>query len=168
MAFFMEFISILLVSKPGIVACNLFRPYPSPANKTNKDLLIVAMDLQIKGTVKKILEEQSGESKNGQWRKRDFILETGGQYPKKVCITQWGDNIDQANVQQGETITAHIDIQSREYKGNWYTDVKAWKLEKGNAGNGDHQMGAGGEESKKSGPPKPSEEIYDVDDELPF
>ena len=89
------------------------------------------MDLQIKGTVKKILEEQSGTGKNGKWRKRDFILETEGKYPKKVCITQWSDNIDKADVQKGEQITAHIDIQSREYKGNWYTDVKAWKVEKG-------------------------------------
>lgn len=123
------------------------------------------MDLAIKGTVDQILEEQSGESKNGPWRKRDFILETEGQYSKKVCITQWGDNIDKANVQEGESITAYIDIQSREYKGNWYTDVKAWKIEKGEA---NRQMGTGDDEPQKSGPPKPSEEIYDVDDELPF
>jgi len=89
------------------------------------------MDLQIEGTVKKILEEQSGSGKNGPWRKRDFILETQGQYPKKVCITQWGDNIDKADLEEGEEIVAYIDIQSREYKGNWYTDVKAWKIEKG-------------------------------------
>lgn len=88
------------------------------------------MDLQLKGTVKQILEEQSGTGKNGKWRKRDFILETEGQYSKKVCITQWGDNIDKADVQEGEAIVAFIDIQSREYKGNWYTDVKAWKIER--------------------------------------
>ena len=123
------------------------------------------MDLQLKGTVKQILEEQSGEGKNGPWRKRDFILEIPGKYPRKVCITQWGDNIDQANVQQGETITASIDIQSREYKDNWYTDVKAWKIEKGDS---DGQLGPSDNGPKKSAPLKPSEEIYDVDDELPF
>jgi hypothetical protein len=25
-----------------------------------------------------------------------------------------------------------VDIESREYNGKWYTDVKAWKVEKGN------------------------------------
>lgn len=129
------------------------------------------MELAIKGTVKEILEEKSGEGKNGPWRKRDFILETEGQYPKSVCITQWGDAIDKADVQEGETIAAHIDIQSREYKGNWYTDVKAWKIERpdgsGGGGTGGNS-GSGSSENKKSGPPKPSEEIYDVDDELPF
>jgi len=89
------------------------------------------MDLQITGTIKQILEVQSGESKNGPWKKQDFILETPGKFPKLVCVTQWGDLIDQNNLVGGETITASIDIQSREYNGRWYTDVKAWKIEKG-------------------------------------
>lgn len=89
------------------------------------------MDLQVSGTVKQILEEQSGEGKNGSWKKQDFILETPGKYPKLVCITQWGDQIDKNNISEGETITAYIDLQSREFKGRWYTDVKAWKIEKG-------------------------------------
>ena len=52
-------------------------------------------------------------------------------YPKKVCITQWGDNIDQQAVQIGMDITVSVDIQSREYNGNWYTDIKAWRVEQG-------------------------------------
>lgn len=92
------------------------------------------MDLQISGKVIDILETKSGKGKNGPWKKRDFILETEGDYPRKVCITQWGDQIDKNPVSKDETITAFIDIQSREYKGNWYTDVKAWKIEKGVSG----------------------------------
>ncbi len=94
------------------------------------------MDLQITGKVISILEEQSGKGKNGPWRKRDFILETPGEYSRKVCITQWGDQIDKNPVAKDETVTAYIDIQSREYKGNWYTDVKAWKIEKGASSSG--------------------------------
>ncbi len=125
------------------------------------------MDLQIKGTVEQILEEKSGESKNGPWRKRDFILKTEGDYAKQICITQWGDSIDKADVQKGEEIVAHIDIQSREYNGNWYTDVKAWKIEKVSEQGATSMPGKGGEDSKKTDP-SPSEEIFDVDDELPF
>lgn len=95
------------------------------------------MDLKLSGKVEKVLDEQSGESKNGPWKKRDFILETPGKYPRKVCITQWGEQIDQTDVKEGEEITAFIDIQSREYKGNWYTDVKAWKVERGAGGSND-------------------------------
>lgn len=90
-------------------------------------------ELKIKGEVVQILEEQSGKGKNGPWKKQDFILETQGKYGKKICITQWGDKIDQFNVEEGEMVTVFIDIQSREYKGNWYTDVKAWKVERGDA-----------------------------------
>lgn len=95
------------------------------------------MDLKISGKVIDILELQSGESKNGPWKKQDFILETPGKYPRKVCVTQWGDQVDQNNIQKGEELTAFIDIQSREYKGRWYTDVKAWKIEKGAGGSSD-------------------------------
>ena len=100
------------------------------------------MDLQITGKVIQILEEQSGEGRNGPWRKQEFILETPGQYPKQVCLVQWGDAIDKANVQEGETLTAHIDIQSREYNGRWYTDVKAWRVERAQAAAGGAPGGA--------------------------
>lgn len=90
------------------------------------------MSLQITGIVKQILDIQSGKSKNGPWKKQDFILEIPGKYPRLVCVTQWGDQIDQNSLSKDETVTAHIDIQSREYNGRWYTDVKAWKIEKGN------------------------------------
>ncbi|MEX0648669.1 MAG: DUF3127 domain-containing protein [Balneolaceae bacterium] len=117
------------------------------------------MDLQISGIVKEILEEQSGEGKNGPWRKQDFILETPGKYPKMVCITQWGDQIDKNNITEGETLTAYIDLQSREFKGRWYTDVKAWKVEKGSGA--------------ASAPPQPDENIIDMgppvdEDDIPF
>lgn len=88
------------------------------------------MDLKIAGHVVQLLEEQSGEGRNGPWRKRDFILETEGDYPARVCITQWGDDIEKFAVAEGERLTAHIDIRSREYRGRWYTDVKAWRIEK--------------------------------------
>ena len=136
------------------------------------------MDLQLKGKVTQLLEEQSGESRNGPWRKQEFILETEGQYPKPVCIVQWGENIESFGIQEGETLTVHIDIQSREYNGRWYTDVKAWKVER--AGDGAATgAGAGPKGSGRGGPgrggpptdlgPTPTEPgLEDDDDDLPF
>lgn len=89
--------------------------------------------MELKGKVISVLPEQSGEGRNGRWRKQEFILETPGQYPKKVCVTVWGDRIDQFDLKEGEEVTAGIDIESREYNGRWYTDVKAWKLDKDSA-----------------------------------
>jgi hypothetical protein len=120
------------------------------------------MELKVTGTVKDLLEEQSGESRNGPWRKREFILETGGNYPKSICMVMWGDNIDQFNVQVGETITAHIDLASREYNGRWYTDVKAWKVEREQESGGPPKMGD--DEPFPEPPPFDDSE----DDGLPF
>ena len=92
------------------------------------------MDLKITGEVTNVLDEETGQGKNGTWRKQAFILKTPGDYPKDICVIQWGDNIDKFPVESGETITAHIDIQSREYNGRWYTDVKAWKIERKEGG----------------------------------
>ena len=49
-------------------------------------------------------------------------------------MVQWGDNIDKFGISEGETITAYIDIASREYNGRWYTDVKAWRVDRPQAG----------------------------------
>jgi hypothetical protein len=40
----------------------------------------------------------------------------------------WGDKIDEFKIQQGESLEVSIDVESREYNGRWYTDVKAWKV----------------------------------------
>lgn len=118
------------------------------------------MDLQITGRVVALLEEQSGQGKNGTWRKREFVIETEGDYPKQICMVQWGDAIDKADVQEGETITAHIDIASREYNGRWYTDVKAWRVDRQAA------AAAGGAPPASDEPwPEPPS---DDDDSLPF
>lgn len=85
--------------------------------------------LNISGIVLNILPLQSGTSKAGNpWQKQDFILETGGQYPRKVCICLFGDNVDKFPLQVGQSVTASVDIESREFNARWYTDVRAWNV----------------------------------------
>lgn len=85
--------------------------------------------LNISGIVLNILPLQTGTSKAGnQWQKQDFILETGGQYPRKVCVCLFGDNVAKFPLQVGQSVTASVDIESREFNGRWYTDVRAWNV----------------------------------------
>ena len=86
--------------------------------------------MEIRGKIIELLPEKSGQSANGEWRKQEYILETDGQYPKKICFMAWGEKIDQFNIKQGETVEVSVDLESREYNGRWYTDVKAWKVSK--------------------------------------
>ena len=45
----------------------------------------------------------------------------------------WGEKIEQFAIQEGETVQVSIDLESREYNGRWYTDVKAWKVSRDGA-----------------------------------
>jgi hypothetical protein len=76
-----------------------------------------------------VLPVQTGMGKNGEWRKQNIILETDGMYPKKVCVTLWGDKINESVLQVGNILNVSFDAESREYNGNWYTDLRAWKIE---------------------------------------
>lgn len=86
--------------------------------------------MEITGKIIQILPEETGEGRNGPWKKQNFILETQDQYPKKVCISVWGDKVNLNNFGENTEITASINIESREYNSRWYTDVKAWKIVK--------------------------------------
>ena len=86
--------------------------------------------MELKGKVIQLLPLQTGTGKKGQWKKQEFILETQAQYPKKVCISLWGEKIEQNNLSVGDVISVALDLESREYNGRWYTEVRAWKLTK--------------------------------------
>jgi len=85
------------------------------------------------GRLVQVLEEVSGVGKTGNsWKKQSFIVELDGNstYPKKVCLTAWGDKVDTLKrLTIGDRISAGFDVDSREYQGRWYTDLKAWKID---------------------------------------
>lgn len=85
--------------------------------------------MEIKAKIIQILPLQTGESKNGKWKKQDIIVETEGEFPKKICISIWGDKINDSILKTGNMLNVFFDVESREYNGRWYTDVKAWKTE---------------------------------------
>jgi len=93
-------------------------------------ILVKVLIVEITGKIIEILPEKSGQSVNGEWRKQEFILETETSYPKKICFVVWGDKIEQFNLKKGESVEVSVDLESREYNGRWYTDVKAWKVSK--------------------------------------
>ena len=85
--------------------------------------------MQLTAKLVQKLPLQTGNGKNGPWKKQDIIVETEGQYPKKVCISIWGDKIQDDQLQAGSMLKIDFDVESREFNGRWYTDVKAWKVE---------------------------------------
>ena len=115
--------------------------------------------MQLTAKLVQLLPIQTGTGKNGQWKKQDIIVETEATYPKKICVSVWGDKIDTNGFQPGNLLKIDFDVESREFNGRWYTDVKAWKIEV-----------AGG--SSSPAPEKITGNIgsenMDNDDDLPF
>jgi len=86
--------------------------------------------MDITGKFIQALPPVTGEGKNGQWKKQEFIIETQDEFPKKVCISNWGDKIDINSVAPNDKVKVYINLESREYNGRWYTEARAWKMEK--------------------------------------
>ena len=76
-----------------------------------------------------------GVSKAGKaWKKKEWVLETPGMYPRRVKIHVFGDRADQLNFEVGKAYKVDFDLESREFNGRWYTDVRGFKVEKAGAG----------------------------------
>ena len=90
--------------------------------------------MEVKGKIIAVLPEISGTSKAGNpWKKKEYVLETLENYPKKVHFDFFGERADQYPLSVGDVITLSFDIESREYQGRWYTSIRGWKAEKGDA-----------------------------------
>lgn len=84
--------------------------------------------MNIKGKLIQLLDLQTGIGKNGQWKKQDIILEIEGTYPKKICMSIWGDKINEKELVIGNQLVIDFDLESREYNGKWYTDVRVSRI----------------------------------------
>ena len=115
--------------------------------------------MQLTAKLIQLLSIQTGTGKNGEWKKQDIIVETDGQYPKKVCISIWGDKINEQQLVVGNSLTIDFDIESREFSGKWYTDLKAWKIE---------TASQGGIQSNNLKNIEPLDLNEDIDGGLPF
>lgn len=90
------------------------------------------MDLQ--GKVVAVLEKQKFNGKNGEIIKHGFVVETSGEYPKKVAFDvidsgekdKWGKMKEQVVV--GNDVAVSFDVSSREWQGRWFTQANAFRV----------------------------------------
>ncbi len=102
----------------------------------------------------------SGTNSRGVWSKQDFVVETGDTYPKKICMNVWGvDKIKEFEAfETGEILKISFNLESREFNERWYTDVRAWRIEKSGQSNGNNAPM----------PAEPFDISEDGEDDLPF
>ena len=86
--------------------------------------------MEFEGTVFRIMPATSGQSARGPWQRQEVIfdMKSQSQYPRKICVTFFNKAEEVARLTVGAEYTVSIDVESREYNGKWYTDVRAWRI----------------------------------------
>ena len=86
--------------------------------------------MEIQGKVVAVLNPQTYTSqKNGNtYVTNQFVIETQGQYPKKVAFKVMGeDKFKQMQIAVGGFYNVSFDVESREWQGKWFTECQAWR-----------------------------------------
>ncbi|MEM8867843.1 MAG: DUF3127 domain-containing protein [Verrucomicrobiota bacterium] len=109
---------------------------------------------ELSGTVKEIFEEQTFGS---GFNKREFVVTTEDKYPQEIKFECVKDKVELVNkLNKGEKVKVSFDVRGREWKGNYYVNLSAWKVE----------SEAAGGNSEEPPPFDPADEI--LDEEPPF
>jgi hypothetical protein len=70
-----------------------------------------------------------GTSAKGTWKKQTIVgTWSVGNYDKTIAFDTWNDKVEMLQV--GDVATVTLDVSSREHNGKWYTDIRAWKVQK--------------------------------------
>ena len=68
---------------------------------------------------------------NGDHTTRYLVLENDDNYVKEIAIEAYGDKCDDLDsIQSGDMVKASFNLQSREWKGRYFSSFKFWKVEK--------------------------------------
>lgn len=93
------------------------------------------MDIQLIGTIVRVFPLASGVKRDGgEWQKQEYLLSVeGDNFPKNVCFQVFGEEkIKELGLQENERVRVHLEIQSREYNGRYYTHIDCWRVDRNN------------------------------------
>ena len=127
------------------------------------------MAFEVKGTLKKLFDQQDFPS---GFYKRDFVVTTMEQYPQDIKFSALKEKSEQlGQYSEGDVVNVKFDLRGREYNGQYYVDLNAWRIERGDSAGAD--AGAGQEHATVSSAPMPAvppmpEAATADDDDLPF
>ena len=76
--------------------------------------------------------DQSGVSKAGkEYKKAQLVIKNNGGYneaEKFIAFSVFGKSMSNFNHSVGDWINVYFDIESREYKGRYFTEAKAYQF----------------------------------------
>lgn len=89
--------------------------------------------MELTGKIITEFNERGGVSNRtgNEWKAKSFVLEVPGEYPRKLVFDVFGtDRLQAFNIQVGETLTVHFDIDAHEYNGRWFNDIRAFRIDR--------------------------------------
>lgn len=85
--------------------------------------------MELQGKVIAETPERSGTSARGEWKAKDFVIETHEQYPHKMSFTVFGEErLQRFNIQVGQEVLVAFDIDAHEHNGRWYNNIRAYDV----------------------------------------
>lgn len=85
--------------------------------------------MELQGKVIAETPERSGTSARGEWKAKDFVIETHETYPKKMVFSVFGEErLSRFNIQIGQEVLVSFDIDAREYNGRWFNSIRAYDV----------------------------------------
>ena len=85
--------------------------------------------MEFEGVVYKIMPPVKGTSARGEWQRQEVIFDLPSEFSRKVCVIFFNKESEVARLREGATYTVSFNLESREYNGRWYTDVRAWRVQ---------------------------------------
>ena len=131
------------------------------------------MAYEMKGTLIKLMDRQDFPS---GFYKRDFVVRSEEQYPQDVKFTLTKERVEVLDqFQEGQTVEVSFDIRGREYNGNYYVDLNAWRMKAAEA-SASAAPTSGGSSATPAQPAMPDVQpmsaapaaASESDDDLPF
>ena len=110
----------------------------------------MANSFELTGTLKVLEDLQTFAS---GFTKREFVIEIpDGKYPQMVKFEVVRDKISQLDqVSIGDELKVTFDVRGNEYKGRYYVNLNAWKIEGGYGGGGSGGGNGDSQEDPSSG-----------------
>ncbi len=92
--------------------------------------------MELRGKIIAEFNERGGISNRtgNEWKAKSYVIEVPGEYPRKMVFDVFGiERLQAFNIQIGETLTVHFDIDAHEYNGRWFNDIRAFRIDRGEA-----------------------------------
>jgi hypothetical protein len=89
------------------------------------------MTYDLSGSIKVIMDTQTF---NSGFTKREFVVTTKDQYPQDIKLAFVKEKTALLDkFKPGQDVTVSFDIRGNEYKGKYYVDLSAWRIQGGSS-----------------------------------